>query len=307
MLMLAGLLLCTAFFIDRQPIAVAAGRTERSPSNCSRQHPSLSINGTVVVTHGEIVCGDLTSFGGTLSIRGEVDGDVLMLGGNSMVSGTVHGNLTLYGSNLALRDGAQITGAIHVCGGTWTGEANARRAGSVLACTTSLGTLLTNENGTAIRIWTILASILLGLLLAALLPEHVVLVQTTVKSKLSRSFVLGLVSVLLSPAVLAILVGLIIPIPLALLVVIGLIAAWAMGTAAIGCWIGETFLGSVAPQWSNRFLQIVVGLALLGFVEILPNVGLWITIGSGLIGLGAAFLSRFGTRLYSLPRRSLLL
>jgi len=39
----------------------------------------------------------------------------------------------------------------------------------------------------------------------------------------------------------------------------------------------------------------------------LPYIGNWISIGAGLLGLGAVFLSRFGTRLYSQPKQPLTL
>jgi hypothetical protein len=37
----------------------------------------------------------------------------------------------------------------------------------------------------------------------------------------------------------------------------------------------------------------------------LPYIGCFISIGAGLLGLGAVFLSRFGTRLYSQPKQPL--
>jgi hypothetical protein len=75
-----------------------------------------------------------------------------------------------------------------------------------------------------------------------------------------------------------------------------------MGTVAIGSFIGETILNQLTPQQNTRFLQVIVGMIILGLVESLPRVGLWIIIGSGLVGLGAVLLSRFGTQLYGSPR-----
>jgi hypothetical protein len=39
----------------------------------------------------------------------------------------------------------------------------------------------------------------------------------------------------------------------------------------------------------------------------LPYIGWLLSIGAGLIGLGAVFLSRFGTRLYSQPKKPITL
>jgi hypothetical protein len=155
------------------------------------------------------------------------------------------------------------------------------------------------------RFWSTLAWVILGILLTFLLPEHVMLVRTTVKSKMARSFVLGLLSVLLAPAILAVLIGLIISIPLAILVAVGLIAAWVLGTVAVSWIVGDYLVRSMVPQYSTRLLQILVGMAVLALAGSLPSIGLWISIGSGLVGLGAVLLSRFGTRLYSPPRHPL--
>jgi small-conductance mechanosensitive channel len=131
------------------------------------------------------------------------------------------------------------------------------------------------------------------------------IVRTTVKSKMRRSLALGLLTVLLAPAVLAVLIALIISLPLAILIVIGLIAAWALGIVAIGWMLGDYILRIVALHHNKRSLQVVVGLAALALAGSLPYIGWFVSIGAGLIGLGAVFLSRFGTRLYSQPRQPL--
>jgi len=279
-----------------------AGKAALQPlTDCSKEHRGPSFNSVVVVTSGEAVCSDLTSFGGSLTIDGVVEGNVVMFGGNVVIDGMVNGNVILYGGNLTLRDDAQVNGDIHECGGIWTEGSSSRRHGSAFSCTNSLGTLLTGVSGATIRFWFTLMWIILGMLLTSLLPEHVMLVRTTVKSKMGRSFALGLLSVLLTPAILAVLVGLIISIPLAILVTVGLIAAWALGTVAVGWIVGDYIVRSVAPQYSTRLLQVIVGMTALTLAESLPSVGLWFAIGSGLVGLGAVLLSRFGTRLYSPP------
>jgi len=323
MLTLPGLVLLAAFLIGggvealegetltasaaeaRGKVRVADNLALRHSTGCSEEHRGPSFNSAVVVTRGEVVCSDLTSFGGSVVIRGVVEGDMVTFGGNVVIDGVVNGNVTLYGGDLTLQDDAQLNGDIHVCGGIWTGGSNSQLHGRDFSCTESLGTLLTGVSGASVRFWSTLTWVILGVLLTFLLPEHVMLVRTTVKSKMGRSFVLGLLSVLLVPAILAVLVGLIISIPLAILVAVGLIAAWALGTAAVGWIVGDYIVRSMFPQYSTRLLQILVGMTVLALAGSLPSIGLWISIGSGLVGLGAVLLSRFGTRLYSPPRHPL--
>src|SRR5690242_11197882 len=138
MLTLPGLLLLAAFLIGggaealigRTAIASAAGSGETATRKvaltsddstpCSTEHRGPSFNSAEVITSGEVVCSDLTSFGGSVVIRGEVNGDVVTFAGDVVVDGVVNGNVTLYAGNLTLQDGAHVTGDIHVCGGSWT-------------------------------------------------------------------------------------------------------------------------------------------------------------------------------------------
>src|SRR5579883_2365857 len=114
-----------------------------------------------------------------------------------------------------------------------------------------------------------------------------------------------LLSILLAPAIIAVLIALIISIPLAIIVAVGLVAAWALGTVAVGWLVGEYILHKVAPHLNTRLLQVVVGSAALALAGSLPYIGWFVSIGAGLLGLGAVFLSRFGTRLYSQPKQPL--
>jgi uncharacterized PurR-regulated membrane protein YhhQ (DUF165 family) len=128
-----------------------------------------------------------------------------------------------------------------------------------------------------------------------------------VTNKPRRSLIIGLLSALLAVPVLVVLIALIITIPLAIIVALGLIVAWAFGTVAVGWLVGDYVVRMVAPHHNTRPIQVVVGLTVLVLAGSLPYVGYWISIGTGLLGLGAVLLSRFGTRLYSQPKQPLIL
>jgi hypothetical protein len=87
--------------------------------------------------------------------------------------------------------------------------------------------------------------------------------------------------------------------------VVGLVAAWALGIVAIGWLVGEYLTNRFIPRYNTRQVQVVVGLTLLTLAGSLPYIGWLITLGTGLLGLGAVLLSRFGTRLYSQPKQLL--
>jgi hypothetical protein len=293
-------------FAGEATASAAGSRIERVKEDCTDAYHKPSFGSPVVVNSGEVICSNVTSFGGNIVVRGEVRGDIVAFGGNVVIDGTIQGEVFLYGGDATLQNNAHINGNIHLCGGRWIHGTDSKLHGSVVECTKSVGLLiLENRGGSSFHFWSLLTWIVLGLFLTSLLPEHVILVRTTVKSKLRRSFALGLLSILLAPAIVAVAIALIISIPLAIIVVVGLIAAWALGTVAIGWLVGEYLMSRFIPQYSTRPMQVVVGLAVLTLAGSLPYVGWLIGIGAGMLGLGAVFLSRFGTRLYSQPKQPL--
>ncbi len=312
LLALSGVFLLTALLIGGaealsggQSVVFAASQsTTDNGTGCTGTRHAPSFGSTVVVNSGEVICSNITSFGGAVVIQGEVKGNVVTFNGDVVINGMVDGNVTLYGGDVTWQNGARVDGDIHVCGGSWMGTAS-RLHGSVFDCTRDAGQLVFGDGGTSFRFWSTLTWVALGLFLTSLLPEHVMIVRTTVKSKTRRSLILGLLTVLLAPPVLSVTVALIISIPVAILVAVGLIAAWALGTVAIGWIVGDYIVRTVAPKYNKRPLQVAVGLTVLALAGSLPFIGWFISIGAGLLGLGAVFLSRFGTRLYSQPRQPL--
>ncbi len=285
----------------------AYSQNSQSEQACTGTHRRPSFRSDVVVDSNEVICSNVTSFGGTVVVRGEVVGDVVVFGGNVLIAGTVHGDITLYGGDVTLQNSATVYGDIHLCGGQRTFDTDSQLHGSVVGCPESMNQLLLSDAGPSFRFWSILTWVALGVLLILLLPEHIMLVRTTAMSRTRRSLALGLLSVLLALPVLAILSALIISIPLAIIVAVGLIAAWALGTVAVGSLVGEYIVRAMAPHQNTRPVQVVVGLTVLVLIESLPYIGFFIAIGAGLLGLGAVFLSRFGTRLYSQPKQPIML
>ncbi len=290
------------------PTVLAADRhIEHGWQECTHEHLGPSFGGTVVVDTNQLVCNDLTTFGGTIAINGEVRGDVVAFGGNVVIAGTVDGNVDLYGGTATLQRGSHVHGDINLYAGYSTRGDGAQLDGVVNNHTRHVGWLFLGSREFRFPVWAILTWVALGLLLTSLLPEHVMFVRTTVVIKPQRSLLIGLLSALLSLPVLVVLMALILTIPLAIIVALGLIAAWALGTVAIGWVVGEHVLRMVAPHRNKRPIQVVVGLTVLVLAGSLPYVGCWISIGAGLLGLGAVLLSRFGTRLYSQPKQPLTL
>ncbi len=307
-----------AFFIGRgggllvglTPTVLAAGSSHNTIADkgkCTDGQRGPSFGGAVVVDSHEVECGDLTTFGGTVAINGTVQGDIVSFNSNIVIGGTVNGNIDLYGGNIVLQDGTRINGDIHLYGGHWTKGPNVQLHGSLIDEGSQVNWLYSGIGVFRFSFWPLLIWVALGLLLTSLFPEHVMLVRTTVVSKTRRSALLGLLTVLLAPPVLIVLIALVLSIPLAIIVGLGLIAAWGLGTVSIGWLVGDYVMSRVAPHRNTRLMQIVVGQTVLVLLGSFPYIGWLISVGVGLLGLGAVFLSRFGTRLYSQPKEPLTL
>ncbi len=289
------------------PGVQAAGKQIHSGgSTCTRSAQGPSFGGTIVIEPNEVMCGDITSFGGKVEIKGEMRGNVTAFNSNVIIDGDVNGDITLFGGAITLHKGSQIYGHVDLYGASEQKEQGTQVEGNITDHTRH-SWFLGTPGEFSFPFWSMLAWVVLGIVLITLLPEHVMFVRTTAATKTRRSLIIGLLSILLAPAVLVVLIALILPIPLAIILALGLFAAWALGTVAIGWIVGERIMRAVAPRHNTRLVDVVVGLAVLVLVGSLPYIGWLITIGVGLLGLGAVFLSRFGTRLYSQPKQPLTL
>ena len=252
------------------------------------------------------MCGDVTAFGGSVVVKGELRGNVTAFNSNTTIVGVVTGNLTLFGGTIVLNNSSQVQGHIDLYG---TRELNVegKQLDGAITDHTNHGWFPGRIGEFNFPFWSLVVWTILGIGLITLLPEHVMFVRTTVTTKTRRSIIIGLLSIVLAPAVLVVLVALILPIPLALILALGLVAAWVLGTVAVSWIIGDRILGAVAPQYNTRPVNVVIGLTVLVLVGSIPYIGWLISFGVGLLGLGAVFLSRFGTRLYSQPKQPLTL
>lgn len=289
------------------PGVQAASSAQRDlPHLCQKTQQGPIFGQSLTFNEQDAECGDFTIFGSTLDVKGQVWGNILAFGSNINIAGNVHGDINLYGGTVTLLNGSHMHGNINLFGGSQRVEEGAQLDGAVHNRSQHVSLWLPGLNtGFVFPFWPMVIWVIFGLALTSLLPEHVMFVRATVTSKTRRSLLLGLLSLLLAPAILIILIALIIPIPLAILIASGLIVAWVFGTIAIGWLVGEYIMRAIAPRHNTRLAQVAVGLIVLVLLGSLPYLGWIISLSVGLLGLGAVFLSRFGTRLYSQPRQPL--
>ncbi len=301
---LCAIALAMAFFPIRSAVATTTQVSDEP--TCSDRYSGPFFETRVVVADNEAVCHDLTIFNTKLAVNGQVHGKLVSFGGDTVISGVVVGNITAYGGSVTLENGSRVEGDILLYDSTFNRSSASTQElkGSVIDHTNQP---FGDDNTFSFPFWTLLLWGTLGMALSTLLPDHVMLVRTTAFGKTKRSLLLGLLSLLLIPSICFVLVALVLTIPLAIMLAVVLMAAWTLGVVAVGWHCGEFLVNKILPTPHSRQFSVVVGVLVLTLAGAIPYIGWIITLGVGLLGLGAVFLSRFGTRLYAHPKQPLTL
>lgn len=290
----------TGLLSAASPVALAAD----GPNPCTSSNQRPSFGGTITVGAGDVLCSDVTNVGGTVSIQGQVHGNILAFGSTIILDGGVNGDIKLFGGSIRFRTDSYVHGNVNLYGSRVDGEKEVRIIDGTFDDHSKTNGLF-GLSAFSLPVWFLLLMIPLGLLYTRFLPEHVMFVSATVKNHMRRSLMIGLLSALLAPAILLVLIALIISIPFALIVLLVLLIAWTSGAIAI-CWmLGEQVIRAFTTRPSTRYLQVTVGVIMLAVFMSLPFIGWIVFLGTGIVGSGAVFLSRFGTRLYRHPEQPL--
>lgn len=259
----------------------------------------------ITVEENECVDGDLVSFGGDITVRGLVTGDVAVIGGDLYVksTGIIKGDITTVGGKLHQEPGAEIRGQRVGVGPVV--PLHLRFPGA------PFGPLINFTLIGIILAFFIVISLFLAALASFFVPRNVERIRETVEQAPLKSFLLGLVAVILF-------------LPLWLLLsitIIGIIVApvaytvaGIMGFAGVSLFVGAKLHKGTSLTLSSPLAQIIVGALAIELAFILAWVFTlggrfltplsllfhligWITLSvAGMVGLGATIWSRFGSR-----------
>lgn len=302
-----------------------------------------------VVEADEVINNDVIVFDGDLEIEAGavINGDVVVFNGDVRLDGRVNGDIVLFNGNLEAQESAVVSGECVLLNGALQ---DASAAG--LRCTSvenlnlpgffsrfpgmagnfmergqwmpgrttwSAHTGLANFFGGLFQ--TIVSSLLFGLLAfvaASVLPDQLRRVQAAVQQKPVASGVVGLLTAVAVPSLVALLIPVSIVLafvcigllgfPIILVLLVGLGAAALLGWIALGTWLGERLVGPLQMKDRRLASTAAIGTALLTFIfgllGLIPFV-----FGEGLllalalcVGLGAVALTQFGGKPY--PRRA---
>ncbi len=256
------------------------------------------IGGTATVEAGSVVKGDIVVIGGSLRLDGQTTGSAVVIGGTASLgeAASVASDLITLGGNLHQLTGAHIGGDVITNlpfpAGTVPRIA-ARPPQPVQRL--SFGVL---GSAVAVLLQSLALAALAMLLTAFLHPQ----LDRVAQAIVAQPFMVGSVGLLVAfvaPVAVVILTITLILIPIALAAVMLLVLAWLFGVVALGMVVGDR-LNEAAHRNIEPVLSVGIGTFLLAIVvsavHYVPCVG-WIAPAlAGLIGLGAAVITIFGTR-----------
>ena len=279
----------------------------------------LILGQSYTLESGKIQEGSIIVFGGTLLVENgaRVNGDVFIAGGSLDLKGIVKGTVSSLGSYINIGETAVIESDLSVVGGTFNRSDKAKIAGHVDISSGEkinfarpsdvIGDLrkapLIFDWGPIKDIFGGMSRVLglsaLAALLALFLIKPVERVAQAVTEKPMMSFLIGLLTVVVAPALMVVLIITIILSPFGLLGLVLLGAAILFGWVAAGYEVGRRITGSLKVDWAPVVVAGVGALVLSALSELanfIPCFGWIIPTFISLLGLGAVIMSRFGTQ-----------
>lgn len=245
-------------------VAIAATTAFAIAAPTSVSHGGTYI-GPVVVEPGQVIDGDLDVAFGDATIEGTVDGDVNVLGGN-----------------VIFRKDGHITGVPHAIGGEviedivpWAPSGE------------SYGGYMADH-----RLWWPIAWDVVALVVFLIFPLRTRMALDRLEQHPAIATLAGLCGwVAVLPVSLLLLFSLIL-IPLIPVEFVLLAVASFIGQAALALLVGRRFYELIAPKATpTPLIALVIGLALLTAAEVVPVLGIMVTLLIMLVGLGAVLLT----------------
>lgn len=286
---------------------------------------TLSIIGrTYTLAEGETWNGDMAVIGGTAHLlqSSTLNGSISAVGGLVTVDGTVNGDIVGMGATVELGRHAVVTGDLVVLG-TLRKDAKATVLGDTVqgadatqhfqslpgVLASGIGrmgsgkpTPLGSPGGTARGVgrWfgTMLALLAAAALAELLLPQHTERASATLLGSWIESLGAGLLTFIAVGLLIPFLVITCLGIPVAIVLVVALVLALAMGWVAIGKVLGTRLLIALRVTASTPMIDTLVGVVLLSVVASIPCLGLLFSVAISAWGLGAVLLTRYGVRAY---------
>lgn len=234
-----------------------------------------------------------------------VNGPVIAINGSISISGSVNGPAIAIGGSVDLKPGAYVNGPAIAVGGRATAAAGAEAKGPLLelprtlAPWRTLGFVLGPMVGLLGSLWlaykvmSAVGWIALAVLAWLLFPKAL---ENSRASLANRPGLAALAGVLYWPCLAVVALTLLVSIlgiPILPLLALGSVCAWLWGFTTLAHFLGHRLSKGL---WTNPMLSVLAGAVLIRILYFVPVVKGLACLAVGVFGIGAALISRFGTR-----------
>ena len=253
--------------------------------------------------------GDVFLIDGSLNIppRATLEGNVIQVLGAFNLEGKLTGSLYLVGGDLTLGPDGDIEGDVRISGGAPVGLSHTQVGGELIQEPVQVpwraGWTQTTFNR---RAATILLEASLVTFLAwgtqRLFPLQMKQIAAAALQYPLPSAAMGLLVLIVGTSLIVQMIFTILLIPVSILSSGLLIMSIALGWAAIGYQAGvrcRNRLGLSIPEWMTGGAGAFLLILLLNLASLVPIAGSLLSSAAAMVSLGAAFLTRLGTRPFS--------
>lgn len=274
-----------------------AGAAEKELPAYRLEKGSLARSRMVALGRDLVVEGEAHShavaLNGSVRITGSVAGDVIVLGGDALLDAParVEGDVFVLGGRIEAHPGAFI-------GGRSVAYPDFSSVGLTLLEGPTLGLPATSPVVIGAKLALLAFWALLMLLLFGISGREMLSISDSVRDEPFRNFLVGLTGVLamvLTALLFSAISGLLLGVPLLVLVVVVALVLRFLGMVAVFHALGDWFC-RLRKSRRPPLTAATYGLLALGFLKLLPWVGVWVWTIATFIGVGAALSTKLGRR-----------
>ena len=273
------------------------------------RHTAVRIGQDYTLRSGEYAR-DIVVAWGAARIDGNVSGDVHVVFGTLELGPTadISGSLVVIGGTARFEQGATVRQNLLVVGGgidsppdftpgrdhVVIGSAQALERAKAFVPWLTHGLLMGRPIVPQIPwVWTVVLIVFVtSLLLDLIFPAAVALCARALAARPLRTFLVGLLVLLLTGPVAIILAASVIGIAVVPFLLCAVAIAWTIGKVGVSVWIGGSVTGQRVPESRlGSAIALAIGFAVICFLYMVPILGFIVWGLVGVVGLGAATLA----------------
>ena len=253
-------------------------------------HNAVLAGATVELDKQAKVGGSLMTAGTTVRVAADVNGSSYVAAGTLRLSGSMAGAVTVASDNLVVSDGAKVEGDLkYYSKNQALIDSGAKITGSVIHETPkqqSTGSVAAKHFGRAI--YEILSGLIILAVLLFVAPRTTLSVADELNEHPGRSFLAGVLAIIVTPIVIVFGLVSLIGISAALILASAYVSVIVLGMVFFALWLGRVVMGKTSHGgYGTMVVAALVGLALVALIRLIPVVGGLFSFIAFFFGTGA--------------------